>query len=254
MALLVHCADPIAPRVGYKTRGASMPVEFQLAKLVKDMVTFRNEFSLPPSSWRGVIWKDEEPVQLCWQSRFFSGSLNWEFIPDSVLLIDLRQNQINCTLNTSDLPGRLRQFHADMNRLHGEFDFCSLPVTLEKLTISKNFFTGNVELGAHLPPGLLSLEINSNEFTGDLSFCHLPKQISTLWAAYNFFSGPIVLQNLPPTLSQIDLRGNEFEGTLNLKLVPATLHMLGIGGNEKLKLKYPNGQGKKSINGGFFLR
>ena len=106
------------------------------------------------------------------------------------------------------------------NNLSGSLDLGEVPGELNALDISKNKFSGSLNLGKITTSEIRHLRIKHNNFEGNLDLSALPKDCIEFDASHNEFSGDILLEGIPATLHSLDLSHNHFTGVPDLSDIP----------------------------------
>jgi hypothetical protein len=158
-------------------------------------------------------------------------------IPSTTALANLFQFSVKLNQLTGTIPNgfetlsNLNYFDVSNNLLTGTMPKTLLEIGINSanpisvlVSVSNNLLTGNVpfETTQKLPPGIsLTLYIDSNELTGDLSqlFFNLSNVLSLLDISTNQFTGRFLLPNVSTSLSSftlttLDLSTNFMTGKL----------------------------------------
>mmetsp|Transcript_16819 Transcript_16819/g.23251 ORF Transcript_16819/g.23251 Transcript_16819/m.23251 type:complete len:220 (-) Transcript_16819:254-913(-) len=105
----------------------------------------------------------------------------------------------------------------------GPLNWESLPKTILHIDLSCNFFEGTV-LFDQLPPILVTMLLQQNQFTGDVNLLKLPHTLEHLNIAKNRFDGTLTLHTLHERLSTLILNANyQLKGTINVAALPKSL-------------------------------
>ena len=102
---------------------------------------------------------------------------------------------------------------------------------LKSLDLSSNELSGNMDLTS-LPAGLTELTLSDNQFTGNVDLASLPEGLIQLALGNNKLSGRLDLTSLPAGLQQLFLGVNELTGSLDLSSLPAQLTQLSLDVNQ----------------------
>jgi len=197
-----------------------------LAQSVPDlqsMLTFTRDWTIKDSSWSAST-----PV------------CNWVGVGcapgnngDRVTSFTWYQRGCNGTVNMTNLPVDLEFLDLSENYFTGEQDLNDLPTKLKKVTLDSNRFTGNLtENWSGLPVGLTFLDLSNNLFTGKLILRGLPAGLKGLYLGKNQFTGKPILSDCPASLTALDLAVNMFSGTPILTGLPVNLTFLDLSANK----------------------
>ena len=137
------------------------------------------------------------------------GSIDFQYVPQTVTTLIIRLFQLSGTMETSQLPIGLINLHVDNNFLTGTFDIKTLPEKIQSIDISVNDMSGSLAMDC-LPAHVESFSAWSNEFSGTVNLSKLPASLSSLDIAENKLEGSIELRNVPPALQNISLNTNNF--------------------------------------------
>ena len=138
------------------------------------------------------------------------GTLNFDFVPESVTLIDITNSRYSGTVSTGRLPPGLLVLRINGNKFHGEFDTKALPKEIQIIVIANNAFHGSLAMDS-LPNSVEEFYASLNGFSGELNLSALPPKLSTLYLTDNNFRGKLVMRNVPETLEQVCLNNNAFD-------------------------------------------
>ena len=109
-------------------------------------------------------------------------------------------------------------------KLRGELHLKYFPVTLKRLYIHHNIFSGDFSFEIS-PPVLVSMIIAGNNFNGTPNFCSLPPMLEYLSMSNNKFEGRVDFSSLPLTLNEMYLNSNlKLQGTLDVSGVLKNLY------------------------------
>ena len=154
-----------------------------------------------------------------------------EFEEDGHLFaVDFSGYNLQGTLQLDFMPQSMLYFFVKGNKLHGTLDTSKLPRTLLELDISKNFFFGTIEWG-DFPECARSISLSSNQFTGSVDLCVLPN-VYNLSIDRNAFMGRICLSSLPEALVVLKLSNNRLGGEVSFASLPESLALLDISYNQ----------------------
>ena len=129
------------------------------------------------SDWRGLTFDKEGNLTHFQLVRaLFTGSLDFHWLPSTVLLIEFTSNTF-----------------------YGEIDLCALPSSLRALWLNENSLTGSVNLTS-LPPNLQGIDLSKNKFSGEIDVSRIPLSLNVLFVRQNKLSGVLDLSALqrPP--------------------------------------------------------
>ena len=207
---LLHCADQdlkengtkkSALYPGSKIRGTDLPIEYDLARLVRGIENPRKSWTTecPGCLWEGVKCdKNETVTDIRWTYNTLCGSLDLGYLPSQLKAFRAFHNKLSGDFPFDVLPKTLETLLIQENNFHGTFNSYDLPPLLEVLNIEKNRFSGYVDFFA-LPASLRFAYISGNEMLqGKLDVIDLPKDIF-----YDVNGTQIIVSNGP--LSRCDI-------------------------------------------------
>ena len=123
----------------------------------------------------------------------------------SLRLLNLARNQFNCQLTPITtlrhfaqvlVASQLRALDLSDNFFHGPFHPVNFP-NLVILDISKNRFSGSIQLTTESYPSISQIDISNNLFESDVSTFDNLIFLSTFHAHHNLLVGSILLTNMP---------------------------------------------------------
>ena len=234
-------ADNTSTRLGKV--GASLPQEYELTELIKDIENPDSTWNInaPACQWNGVKIGERfmrgrpksrtgkssssffidyhESVdinvkELLWSSMRLRGALRWQYLPRTLKYLELGNNQLSGSVSTTDLPPLILNFE-----------------------VFSNFFTGN-PCPTDFPRSVNVIELSGNKFDGYLHLLSLPPALTVLSLRSNYFSGFLNLAELPYSMVRLDLSKNRFVGDVNLENLPSNLSFLDLSDNTNLKGMY----------------
>ena len=189
----------------------------------KSMFQDKNGNYADISEWPHVFLKDGRVVELSTRdfpsqirrlengpSGKFGGTLNLQFLPNSVKYLTITGQAMTGTINTKFLSAEMYSLQLSKNAFEGSFALDSLPPSISEVSIKENNFCGALNLSCSLP--------NLRHF----------------WAQSNKFQGSIDLENLPKSLEILNLEDNQLVGSANLNKLPQRLLHLFLGRNSGL--------------------
>ena len=138
------------------------------------------------------------------------GSMDLQWIPESVTAFCIAYLEISGSVDTAKLPRKLEEFDISCNVFTGEFRMDGLPETMKGLNVKRNALSGQLIL-ADLPRGIQMVYVSNNAFTGCVKMEDLPPRIEIFDAEQNQLCGEISLEKLPNLLSTLDLTHNNFK-------------------------------------------
>ena len=202
------------PLKAAKVRGNLPPPEYQLAHLIENLIVERHRPSWsidnPGCKWSGITCDEEgHVIGIKWYRFRLSGSLQWEFLPHTVVTLNLNSNEMKSKVPFTELPPKLFNTCMDNNFFRGKADFTALPDTMAYMVLSNNNFSGEICL-TKLPQNLSSLNLINNQFSGPLDLTNLPSSLSSLFLSNNRFRGHVSLSSLPKGMNHLSLDGNPF--------------------------------------------
>ena len=165
-----------------KVRGANLPQEYELARLLGDNENLPTTWSTstPACEWKGTHCNTDGYVTgLNWDSFSLTGTLRWDWLPRSVVLCNVMRNKLTGHIHTEKLPPQLRYLLLSVNRFTNQGDLTCLPLSLEDFVLDENHCHGNVDL-THLSPRLSKLSLRSNFFSGEVNLTGLPASLTYL--------------------------------------------------------------------------
>ena len=121
----------------------------------------RNAHFDDPCDWNGVQCIAGVITNIRWTGRCNVRIISISWLPNTIMVLDVPQADINSELNTRMLPQRL--FECDMEGcfLFGQLELQTLPLGLRSLQLANNKFTGTVKI-ANLPKDLRKIDLRLN--------------------------------------------------------------------------------------------
>ena len=200
------------PLKAAKVRGNLPPPEYQLAHLTENLIVERHRPSWsidnPGCKWSGITCDEEgHVIGIKWYLFRLSGDLQWEFLPHTVVTLNLNSNKLVGKVPFTELPPKLTTLCMDGNFFYGQADFTALPDTVGYVVLSDNNFSGEICL-TKLPQTLYFFNLARNQFSGTLDLTNLPSSMNSLFLHSNRFRGHVSLSSVPKGLSRLFLNGN----------------------------------------------
>ena len=118
--------------------------------------------------WKNVTVNDQGEVTVIdWDDMRLAGTMNFDCIPSTAVVVKIGWNQLNGSLHLAGMPPFLEILHLRNNKLHGSMDLRSLPDGLQDLNLSTNRFSGSIDLRS-LPKNLHRLSMSNNQLRGEM--------------------------------------------------------------------------------------
>ena len=203
-----------------RVRGNLPPQEHQLTKWIADVTqraadNYPNQQKYPTwnvrhraCQWEGILCNESEQVtEIKWSHRGISGFLKWEFLPHTLVKLNLMSNNLGGVIPIERLPSSLEVLDLSFNNFHRGIDLSLLSAAMNTLTLSHNQFSGEALLTC-LPQNMDSVYLSRNAFIGTPDLTCLPPMLRYLSLANNAFFGYVRLDALPSKLIALDLSGN----------------------------------------------
>jgi len=169
----------------------------------------RKEAPTEIKCWKGVELNDKNEVfyiEWKYKGHPLGGSLSFQWLPSTLLAIDLLSNNLNGSINLSTFPKGMKS-----------------------IIIRENNFNTSVDLTA-LPEPLVELGLQNNKLLGTLNLTELPQTLNDLNLSTNKFIGTVCLSKLPERLEILSLHNNYYlEGAIDAKILPRNLMTMSIG-------------------------
>ena len=244
----LFAADPSLGRVDFASLSDQCCMELLVAGLSKasrDHFVNDNGDFLDIEDWPITEVSEHGSVTSITIKYFGVGKIDLEYVPQTVERLIIVVTDLEGTVETTRLPnplkilringrytytGRLESEYTEKG-FRGEFDFCSLPSSLQTCDISYNKFTGSA-IFTDLPESLEVLKLRENDFEGSIFLESLPKNLSELDIRRNTFIGSLCLSKLPRTLSFLDAAECQFSGCLIFENLPVALDTLVLNKNQ----------------------
>ena len=121
-----------------KVRGAKLPLEYDLVRFVADIKGPHSSWkaSTPACEWKSVICDEDSRVEnIDLSFMYLSGSLQWSYLPRTVLSFAASDNHLTGTVPFDLLPPELTDLCLLQNAFSGELDFTHLPDTLKEINL-----------------------------------------------------------------------------------------------------------------------
>lgn len=195
-----------------KLRGAVLPVEYDLLRLIENITNPHNSWmgDTPACEWMGVVCNEKLQVtKIEWGLMKLQGTIIWSALPNSLRDLSLLNNQLTGHVDLTHLPEGLNELWIMQNYFSGSVDLTCLSCGLNKLFMSNNEFVGSVDL-TQLPDSLMSLSLSRNHLTGSIDLMCLPHEMKYLYLNNNELSGIADLTLLPKNMVRLDLSKNCF--------------------------------------------
>ena len=218
-----------------KVQRVNLPQEYDLARFIEDIENPDPSWntSTPACAWKGVTCEGIHVWKIIWNRYKLSGSVHWNWIPQSLQQFRVWENMLTGAVNFNALPPQLSYLNLIQNFFTDIAHLEHLPVNIEYLYLRSNRFEGNVELCA-LPPTLLELDLSDNKFSGGIHLNKLPLSLKHLNIASNRFSGTPDLQHLPPLMESLYMENNQFSGLIHIRYLPERLYVLHLQNNAEI--------------------
>ena len=198
-----------------RARALIQPAEYYLSRFVQNLENCPANWSSfnPGCHWQGVHCDSAERVTKIMCIKFnLEGNVSWGDTPPTMERMDMTENRIEGSFETSLLPDRLRLVWLRGNRLTGRLDLTTLPQSLISLNLSENKLNGPIDL-LHLPSALEKLYLNRNELTGRIHLGQLPASLQYLYLEDNQFTGQVTgLHLLSNAMIMCRLMRNQLDG------------------------------------------
>ena len=160
------------------------------------------------------------------------GTVAFEFLPESVTLLEARRSNIEGTVPVALLPRDLIDVDfSGIQTMFGTIDFCAMPPALEICDLSENKFSGTADLTT-LPERLRSLNIAFNNFYGSVSLSNLPASLKVIDISYNEFSGKICEAKISDSLTELYANHCKFNGTFVYENLPECKDVIEMSENQ----------------------
>ena len=234
---LVSTADIPSARASKASLSHQTCMELLVDKIVsKDKFIDASDEFLDISKWRKTKVDAAGNVrEVQWHrpgSTFFNygGTIDLQWIPDTVRNFNFRGNFLNGTFAAEYLPAGLRHFTASRNMLVGSLEAHLLPEWLVTFNVDENSLTGSVDF-TKLPENLREIKLFENKLSGHADLSHLPEELTDIDIRNNAFEGTVDVLSLPKTLVNILLSRNRFSGSLRLVDLPECTSVMWFGNN-----------------------
>ena len=179
------------------------------------------------------------------------GTLDFQDIAPTLLVLRLRDNAFTGTLRFADLPEEIETLHLDGNVFHGTLDLSELPRTLEDIKLGRNkfsqfvltedsvyfgkFFAEHCSMSGSVnfdffPDCAIEIHLGRNYLTGHVSFERFD-EMREFTAEKNRFDGELDCTSLPEEMEVFDLSENRLGGNLDLTALPESITRLNLGKN-----------------------
>ena len=223
-----------------KVSQATLPEEYKLAQLVRDLEMIRRDFvwvpqttyhpvllkqsyvesglpeswstSTPACEWFGVKCNDNSQiVEICWdgdENQILRGIIYFQHLPQTLLRFSGERHAMRGLVSLRELPLNLEVFDLTINNFQGELDLSSLPQSMKALILGQNAFRGEICL-TNLPSHLEKLDLRCNDLSGCPDLTALPASLQILNLGINKFSGIVDLTHMPRCIEQLYLGHNQ---------------------------------------------
>ena len=157
-----------------------MPQEYELIRFIACVKYHHSSWKAENSAnkWVGVECDAQGTIRgISWENMHLSGTLQWEYIPQSLTYLSLCRNMLSGSVNWSYIPPQLEVLRLTNNAFEGSIELRSLPHTLREFWVPDNFFSG------------------------DLCFDYIPDNLRSMFLSRNRDLGGVIdMQKLPNTL------------------------------------------------------
>ena len=184
--------------------------------------------------WTGFVHSEEQPTDeaekqfnIDWSYLLLVGTVDLQWVPPTVIVLDISDNELGGSLNLTALPQSSQKLDLHSNHFSGEIDLCHLPAEIEVLDLSENKLSGSLNL-ERLPLSIRELRLNYNRFSGTMCLRKLPRGFVDLSVGGNELSGSVDLTALPVTMNSLRLYKNNFEGKTDFSQLPEILNFLDV--------------------------
>eukprot|EP00009_Paramoeba_aestuarina_P003334 CAMPEP_0201522622 /NCGR_PEP_ID=MMETSP0161_2-20130828/18394_1 /ASSEMBLY_ACC=CAM_ASM_000251 /TAXON_ID=180227 /ORGANISM="Neoparamoeba aestuarina, Strain SoJaBio B1-5/56/2" /LENGTH=217 /DNA_ID=CAMNT_0047921527 /DNA_START=21 /DNA_END=674 /DNA_ORIENTATION=- len=192
--VIIQSADPFLGKVPDKSSLSQQT----LMELFIDGITNKETICGPPEAsedltkWPGLSYNDSgEIIGIHWQNYGLEGSIDLQWLPNSLEKLILWGNRLTGTLDLTVLPDTLTHLSAHSNRFSGSLDLTQLPKSLRRIELNgANVFSGTVDL-TQLPPKLGGIWISGKKLVGETDFSHLPVSLTIINIDFTNLSGEI---------------------------------------------------------------
>mmetsp|Transcript_20869 Transcript_20869/g.32553 ORF Transcript_20869/g.32553 Transcript_20869/m.32553 type:complete len:290 (-) Transcript_20869:73-942(-) len=236
---LLHCVITADLSLG-RVDKSSLPQETLMELLLstinsegREIISGSEENPKPLSDWHGIrMSPTDEVTEIVWTSLALEGSLEFQWIPDTVITFHVYGDRFYGTVDWPALQeSNVQRLNIGDNRLVGTFAVELLPNSIRFVAVSKNKFDGSLQL-PQLPRNMTELFAYENNLHGTLQLTNLPKTLRTLSIASNKFSGSIVFKNLPQGMKGIFLSNNALSGDIDLCELPSSIERVNLSKNK----------------------
>ena len=232
-SILFSGADPALGRFDHASLSPQAVMEMLIEGLEDvDKICGSREEPKDISDWKGVNVDEDtgEVTEIDWDYLELKGSLDWKWLPSSLLLFGASWNGFSGSFDSNCLQPSLQTLFLFMNAFTGSLDLCNLHDGMELFDMGHNHLTGSIDL-RYLPQSMKELTLNDNAFTESICLSHLPGVLKVLHLAVNKLRGSVDLTNLPDNLKNLYLDKNNFDGEVDLTQLPKQLERISLNDN-----------------------
>ena len=150
-----------------KLNGHSFTAVFLGVSLPSDLsqIDFTGKKNAEEISGRVDFLYFNTSVDTIWMSHNrLQGTLRLSHLTELIKL-EAAHNQLEGSIETSELPGKLSHLELTVNKLTGSVDLTTLPQDLQFLCLGANALSGTINL-SKLPPSLRQLGLSDNQLSG----------------------------------------------------------------------------------------
>ena len=235
MAMETLCADVENIHKVQDANGDFMPIEsWSGLKFDSDGNISEIDFD---SNYGANLFRDEDEPEVDENPPIGpGGSMELQWIPQSVRKFFMQEVRISGTVDTHKLPRRLEEFDISKNKFTGEFRTEGLPDTLRVLNIQMNNLSGSLSIAA-IPRCMHRFYASYNNFSGEVNLNDLPPEIAVFHVQHNALCGSISMQRIPVSIKHMDIRHNNFEqDVLVVRATAETDYPFGIDRDKFAKI------------------
>jgi hypothetical protein len=234
-----HCIDPSTlGRLDYASLSQQALMEMLIDGIEnKEEICGSQEGSNDITEWERVEFNDiGEVLKIDWggfHEHRLQGTINFQWIPSTVceLLLDHNYEGLTGSIDLTSLPLSMNKLDLWINNFTGTINLSHLPENMEELNASYNKLSGSLDL-ENLPTLFKELDVHGNNFTGTVNTSNLPIGLELLWLSENQLSGGIDLRNLSVGIEALYLDKNNFSGFTDFSILPESLTFLNVSNTQ----------------------
>eukprot|EP00009_Paramoeba_aestuarina_P010833 CAMPEP_0201523784 /NCGR_PEP_ID=MMETSP0161_2-20130828/20922_1 /ASSEMBLY_ACC=CAM_ASM_000251 /TAXON_ID=180227 /ORGANISM="Neoparamoeba aestuarina, Strain SoJaBio B1-5/56/2" /LENGTH=166 /DNA_ID=CAMNT_0047922993 /DNA_START=120 /DNA_END=620 /DNA_ORIENTATION=+ len=144
-------------------------MELLIEKTTKKRVACRDDDTpWELHEWWGLVMHKKTGVRkIAWSCFRMGGSIQLEWLPNTVVEAFFNDNSFEGTVTLLGLPESLQCLSVSHNNLSGTVDLMNLPENLREISLQKNSFEGDTDF-SQLPASLKYIDVSDTKLEGKI--------------------------------------------------------------------------------------